>query len=137
MNAGSKVAFASVAGLTVIVLAFLAFAYGHPRVQAQQQEYSTTDRASRYDAGGARWEYCVITRSGVSASLPRGTYALTYLRASGPQSVPIDETATERGGLAKVVGKLGDDGWELVGAGPIEFKPQAGGEALYFKRIKQ
>jgi hypothetical protein len=81
-----------------------------------------------------RWEYCAISRSGVSASLPRGNYAVSYFRATGVETTYVEETATDRSALSRTIAKLGDDGWEMIGQGPIEFKPPIGGEALYFKR---
>jgi hypothetical protein len=51
--------------------------------------------------------------------------------------MPVDETATDRGALAKAIARLGEDGWEMVGGGPFEFKQPMHGEALFFKRLKR
>jgi hypothetical protein len=59
---------------------------------------------------------------------------LTYFRSSGVDSTPIEESATDRGALARTIAKLGEDGWELIGEGRLEFKTNLSGEALYFKR---
>lgn len=115
------------------------FSRHYTSAQADQADYSARRYQSRTDGhgGGTQWEYCVITRSSASASLPRGTYALSYFRPGGPLTNYIEETATERGALTKAIAKLGEDGWELVGEGPIEFRSSAGSEALYFKRPKR
>ena len=102
-----------------------------------QADYAEAPRAiSRYEQRPERmkWEYCAITRAAVSASLPRGSYTLTYFRTSGADSTSIEETATDRGALARTIAKLGDDGWELVGEGRLELRSNLSGVALYFKR---
>ena len=50
--------------------------------------------------------------------------------------VEVEEQATERGGPAKAIARLGEEGWEMVGQGPLEIR-QGGFNALYFKRPKQ
>ena len=47
-----------------------------------------------------------------------------------------EELATESYGPAKAIAKLGEDGWEMVGEGPLEMR--AGNlNAIYFKRLKR
>ena len=95
-------------------------------------------RAQRVDRSrGAvpnRWEYCSITRAAVGPSRG-GLYWISYFREGGVQVIEVEEQATERGGPAKAIAKLGEEGWEMVGQGPLEIR-QGGFNALYFKRPK-
>jgi hypothetical protein len=117
-------------GLGLLLATNAAFVTAQADVLQNSRSGSRTE--SRRD--DTRWEYCAITRPAVSASLPRGSYTLTYFRGSGVDSTPIEESATDRGALARTIAKLGDDGWELIGEGRLEFKSNLSGEALYFKR---
>jgi hypothetical protein len=108
---------------------------GYWSASAEQDEY--TRRPQSRTSSGTQWEYCAITGAAVSPALPRGSYTLTYFKTGGVIPIPIEEAATERGALAKAIAKLGEDGWELVGEGPFEFKQTTHGEALFFKRLKR
>lgn len=90
--------------------------------------------AARADA--RRWEYCAITRAGQAPSLRRSAYSITYFLPGTARVVDVEESFSDRAALPKAIAKLGDEGWELVGEGPLEFKVGTGGEALYFKRRK-
>ncbi|MGH9943957.1 MAG: hypothetical protein ACRD9R_16555 [Pyrinomonadaceae bacterium] len=81
-----------------------------------------------------QWEYCSLTR----ATYPGrgGLYWVAYFRDNGAQVVEVEEQATERSGPAKAIAKLGEDGWEMVGHGPLEIR-QGTLPAIYFKRLKQ
>ncbi len=84
--------------------------------------------------GADRWEYCSLSKALVGQSRG-GLYWITYFRNGGAQVVEAEELATERYGPAKAIAKLGEDGWEMVGEGPLEMR--AGGvNAIYFKRLK-
>lgn len=87
-------------------------------------------------ADARRWEYCAITRAGQAPSIRRSAYAVTYFQPGGVRVVDVDESFSDRAALPRAIAKLGEEGWELVGEGPLEFKLGAGGEALYFKRRK-
>jgi hypothetical protein len=109
---------------------------GYWSARAEQDDL-TLRRAQPRTMAGTQWEYCAITGAAVSPALPRGSYTLTYFKSGGVIPIPIEEAATERGALAKAIAKLGEDGWELVGEGPFEFKQTTHGEALFFKRLKR
>ncbi len=81
-----------------------------------------------------KWEYCSLTRAVVGPSRG-GLYWISYFRDSGVQVVEVEELATERTGPAKAIAKLGEEGWEMIGQGPLEIR-QGGLNALYFKRPK-
>jgi len=82
-----------------------------------------------------KWEYCSLTKAGYPGSTRGGLYWISYFRDAGVQVVEIEEQATERGGPSKAIAKLGEEGWEMVGQGPLEIR-QGGLNAIYFKRPK-
>lgn len=82
-----------------------------------------------------KWEYCSLTRAAYPGSVRGGLYWISYFRDGGVQVVEVEEQATERGGPAKAISKLGEEGWEMVGQGPLEIR-QGGLNAIYFKRPK-
>ncbi|HMJ25765.1 MAG TPA: hypothetical protein VK475_08050 [Pyrinomonadaceae bacterium] len=82
-----------------------------------------------------RWEYCSLSKAAVGQSRG-GLYWVMYFRDGGAQIVEAEELATERYGPAATIARLGDNGWEMVGEGPLEMR--AGGtNAIYFKRLKR
>ena len=100
-------------------------------VPAQAQR---PDRAADRMKGADRWEYCSLSKA-LAGQSRGGLYWITYFRTGGAQVVEAEELATERYGPAKAIAKLGEDGWEMVGEGPLEMR--AGGiNAIYFKRLK-
>ena len=82
-----------------------------------------------------RWDYCSISKAMVGQSRG-GLYWITYFRDGGAQVVDAEESATERYGPARAIAKLGQEGWEMVGQGPLDMRA---GEtnAIYFKRLRQ
>lgn len=101
---------------------------GPDQTQAQRPE-----RANPFARD--KFEYCSLTRAVVGQSRG-GLYWISYFRNNGVQVVEVEELATENSGPAKAIAKLGDDGWEMVGQGPLEIR--AGGlNAIYFKRHKR
>ena len=84
---------------------------------------------------GQKWEYCALTNAGYVGSSNSGRYWISYFSDKGVQVVQMEETAFERNGPAKAIAKLADEGWEMVGEGPLDIR---NGElrALYFKRPK-
>lgn len=101
-----------------------------------RMNYTVPTQAQRVPARGARdrWEYCSLSKALVGQSRG-GLYWISYFRNNGAQVVEVEEMATENSGPAKAIAKLGDEGWEMVGEGPLEMR--AGGiNALYFKRLR-
>ena len=107
---------------------------------AGRMNYAVSTQAQRSDkpperTAPDRWEYCSLSKAMVGQSRG-GLYWITYFRNGGAQIVEAEELATERYGPAKAIAKLGEDGWEMVGVGPLEMR--AGNlNAIYFKRLKQ
>ena len=79
-----------------------------------------------------KWEYCVVTKAAY-ASGRAGVYWITYYKESGVQVVDVEDNATTNAALAKAVARLGNEGWELVGLGPMEVRGNKL-DGLYFKR---
>jgi hypothetical protein len=85
---------------------------------------------------GRRWEYCALTKAAYVGSGRGGIYWISYFREAGVQVVEVEDAATERNGPAKIIARLGEEGWEMVGQGQLEIR-QGGLTALYFKRPRQ
>jgi hypothetical protein len=85
-------------------------------------------------AGGQKWEYCTLTKAAYTSSPRAGVYWISYFRASGVQVVDVEDNATTNAAMSKALARLGDEGWELVGSGPLEVRPGTKLDALYFKR---
>lgn len=122
--------------LLVLVLIFAAGIVGGAITGPMRYTFPT--QAQRPDRPPVRtperWEYCSLSKAAVGSSRG-GLYWITYFRDSGAQIVEAEELATERYGPAKAIAKLGADGWEMVGEGPLEMR--AGGtNAIYFKRAR-
>jgi hypothetical protein len=97
-----------------------------PRPQRTPQASTTRSR---------KWEYCSLTKAAYPGSNRGGLYWISYFRDAGVQVLEVEEQATERGGPSKAIAKLGEEGWEMVGQGPLEIR-QGGLNAIYFKRPK-
>ena len=82
-----------------------------------------------------KWEYCALTKAAYVGSNRGGLYWISYFRDSGVQVIEVEDAALEKNGPAKAIAKLGAEGWEMVGQGPLEIR-QGGLHALYFKRPK-
>jgi hypothetical protein len=84
---------------------------------------------------GQKWEYCALTKAAYVMSNRGGLYWISYFRDSGVQVVEIEDTALERNGPSKAIAKLAEEGWEMVGEGPLDIR-QGELKAIYFKRPK-
>ncbi len=101
-----------------------------------------TPRAAEARAGAQprdlQWEYCAVVKSQVGS--PRLFYWISYFNGEGAK---VDRIEASLGGnsFAKAVAKLGEEGWEMVGQGPLDVgadtRPGPSGNmptAIYFKR---
>jgi len=90
----------------------------------------------------SEWEYCAVVKA--QAGDPRRQiYWINYFRGDGVRNEPV-EAGLGGNSFAKAVAKLGDEGWEMVGEGPLEVAPvvrpgpTAGvPTAVFFKRPKE
>jgi hypothetical protein len=105
----------------------------------ERLNYTVTTEAQRPDRLPVRtpdrWEYCALSRAAVGVSRG-GLYSITYFRDGGAQLVEAEELATERYGPAKAIAQLGQEGWEMVGEGPLDARAGAT-NAIYFKRPRR
>ena len=84
---------------------------------------------------GRQWEYCSLTPAAYVGSSRGRVFWISYFRDSGVQVVEVADSALEKNGPAKAIAKLGAEGWEMVGQGPLEIR-EGVLNALYFKRPK-
>jgi hypothetical protein len=86
-----------------------------------------------------KWEYCAVTKAQYVGSIRGGQYWISYFRKGNVQ-VETVEASVQESAVAKAVSKLGEEGWEMVGEGPLEIRqggpPGGTPTALYFKRRK-
>lgn len=92
------------------------------------------------DDARLKWEYCAVTKSQFAGSPRGGAYWINYFRVGGGVDTETVETSMTGNAFAKAVAKLGEQGWDMVGEGPLEIRPgQPGGTptAIFFKRRKE
>ena len=101
--------------------------------EAQERVRDEDDRES------LKWEYCAVTKAQFVGSVRGGQYWISYFRKGNVQ-VETVEASVQESAVAKAVSKLGEEGWEMVGEGPLEVRqggpPGGTPTALYFKRRK-
>lgn len=103
-----------------------------PTAEAQERGRDDDDRE------GLKWEYCAVTKAQFVGSIRGGQYWISYFRKGNVQ-VETVEASVHESAVAKAVSKLGEEGWEMVGEGPLEVRqggPSGTPTALYFKRRK-
>lgn len=96
-------------------------------------------RAAAEPRREAQWEYCAVVKP-QGPPTPRLIFWITYFRDEGMR---IETVEAPLGGTsyAKAIAKLGTDGWEMVGEGPLDIRPDPrpganAPTALFFKRRK-
>ena len=99
----------------------------------------TAARAAAEPRRDSQWEYCAVVKSQGLAT-PRLVFWITYFRDEGMRTETV-EAALGGNSYAKAIAKLGVDGWEMVGEGPLDIRPDprpgaAAPTALFFKRRK-
>lgn len=85
-----------------------------------------------------QWEYCAVLKAQYPGSIRGGLYWISYFRGERIETIDIEAGVTGNG-LSKAISKLGSEGWELVGQGPLEVRQGAAdprATALFFKRRK-
>jgi hypothetical protein len=87
----------------------------------------------------SEWEYCAVVKSQAGA-FGRQIYWINYFRGEGAKTESVEATLGGNS-FAKAVAKLGDEGWEMVGEGPLEVAPTVrpgpttgAPTAIFFKR---
>ncbi|HYY99546.1 MAG TPA: hypothetical protein VE642_13175 [Pyrinomonadaceae bacterium] len=120
--------------LPTIVLALAAGFAGH----ALRGEPSTRAAGpGAPDPADLQWEYCAVVKAQYVGSPQGGVYWVAYFKGEGVRTEDVRVGPTGNA-FAKAVAKLGEDGWDMVGQGPLEIRPGPGGTttAVFFKRQK-
>jgi hypothetical protein len=89
----------------------------------------------------SEWEYCAVVKAQFGDPR-RQIYWISYFKGEGVKPEPV-EAGLGGNSFAKAVAKLGDEGWEMVGEGPLEVAPTVrpgpttgAPTAIFFKRRK-
>lgn len=134
----------------IIACLGLCGAFGLHEVVAAQAKPSRQEAGTSTQVGKSRWEYCaVMTGVGSVKTDGRiyGNATICYFQQGNSPCESITVEYKGAGGAdwddaalnatSSVVAKLGQEGWEMVGAGGAEaFAARGGASALYFKRAK-
>lgn len=120
--------------LPTIVLALAAGVAGHALRGAPPPSAS----AQHPDVSDLQWEYCAVVKAQYLGSPQGGIYWIAYFKGEGVRTEDVKVGVTGNA-FAKAVAKLGEDGWDMVGEGPLEIRPGPGGTptAVFFKRRKE
>ena len=96
-------------------------------------------RAAAEPRRESHWEYCAVVKS-QAVPTPRLFFWITYFKDEGIKTETV-EAPLGGNSYAKAIAKLGVDGWEMVGEGPLDIRPdpRPGASAnapvaLFFKR---
>jgi hypothetical protein len=122
--------------LLLTMLALAAGFAGHAWGEKLSPVSTAEARIGAQRDDGRRWEYCAVTKAQFLGSPRGGAYWISYFRGDRVQ-VETVETGPSGNALAKAVAKLGEEGWEMVGEGPLEVRAGTPGgtpTALFFKR---
>jgi hypothetical protein len=124
--------------LLVIALSLVAGLAGHALSGALLWPRPVEARAA-VEPRDSEWEYCAVTKAQYAAASPRNIYWINYFKGEGVKVEPV-EAGLGGNSFAKAVAKLGEDGWEMVGEGPLEanvpVRPGSNANAIFFKRRK-
>jgi hypothetical protein len=122
--------------LPTIVLALAAAVAGYA-LRGEPSSHAAAPRASA-DPSDLQWEYCAVVKAQYVGSPQGGIYWIAYFRGEGVRTEDVRVGPTGNA-FAKAVAKLGDEGWDMVGEGPLEIRPGPGGTptAVFFKRRKE
>jgi hypothetical protein len=89
----------------------------------------------------AQYEYCAIVKA-QGPPTPRLFFWVTYFKDEGMKVETVEATLGGNS-YGKAIAKLGTDGWEMVGEGPLDIRPDPrpgasanAPTALFFKRRK-
>ena len=124
--------------LLTVALALAASFAGHALYGALVSPQTAQARAASGDSGDGQWEYCAVLKAQYPGSV-RLVYWITYFRSEGVKVEDV-EAGAGNSPFGRAVAKLGQDGWEMVGEGPLEIRLEvrpgspATPTAMFFKR---
>jgi len=126
--------------LLTLTLALAAGFAGHALYSALASPPVAQARAASRDSGEGQWEYCAVVKAQYPGSV-RLVYWIAYFKTEGIKVEDV-EAGVSGNAFAKAVARLGEDGWEMVGEGPLEVRPEVrpspatSPTAVFFKRRK-
>lgn len=121
----------------LIALALLAGVAG--RAVSEKLLAPQVAEARADDEARDQWEYCAVTRAQYAGSPQGGIFWIAYFRPNGVEVAEVKAGPMESA-QGKAISKLGNEGWVMVGQGPLEVRatgPQATPTALYFRRARR
>jgi hypothetical protein len=126
--------------LATIALALAACAAGHALRGEPSSHAAAGPRAApaSAEASDSQWEYCAVLKAQYIGTPQGGVYWIAYFRGEGVRTEDVKAGPTGSA-FAKAVARLGEEGWDMVGEGPLEIRPGPGGTptAVFFKRRKE
>src|SRR5215207_5480871 len=75
-----------------------------------------------------QWEYCAVLKAQYPATARGDAYWISYFRGERIEVIPV-EVPPGGNAFSKAVNKLGGEGWEMVGQGPLEVRTGLPGAA--------
>jgi hypothetical protein len=127
--------------LLTLVLALAVGFGGHALYAGLASPRVASARAASANSDEGQWEYCAVVKAQYPGSV-RLVYWIAYFRGEGVKTEDV-EAGVSGNAFAKAVAKLGQDGWEMVGEGPLEVRPEVrpgpltSPNAVFFKRRKE
>jgi hypothetical protein len=127
--------------LAAAALALTSGLAGH----ALRGERALPSAEARASAAGApqasdlQWEFCAVVKAQYIGTPQGGTYWIVYFRDEGVRTEDVRASPTGNA-FAKAVARLGQEGWDMVGSGPLEVRPGLPGgtpSAVFFKRRRE
>ncbi|MET0649953.1 MAG: hypothetical protein ABW208_25370 [Pyrinomonadaceae bacterium] len=127
--------------LLTVALSLAAGLAGHALYGSLAAPPAAHARAAVEPRRDSQWEYCAVVKA-QGPPTPRLFFWITYFKDEG---IKIETVEATLGGssYAKAIAKLGTDGWEMVGEGPLDIRPDPrpgasanAPTALFFKRRK-
>lgn len=119
------------------MLALVAGLAGHA-LRGEPSSHAAAGPRADADASDLQWEYCAVVKAQYVGSPQGGIYWIAYFKGEGVRTEDV-KAGPMGNAFAKAVAKLGEDGWDMVGEGPLEIRQGPGGTptAVFFKRRKE
>ena len=127
--------------LTVALSLFAALA-GHALYGALAAPRAAEARAASAPRDDVGWEYCAVVKAQVPGAV-RVVHWIVNFKGEGVKVEPVEAAGASGNSFGKAVAKLGEEGWEMVGEGPLPVGPDprpgpptGAPSAFFFKRRK-
>jgi hypothetical protein len=124
--------------LATAALALAAGLAGHAMSGARTPSASEAHAAVREEPE-LQWEFCAVLKAQYANSPQGGIYWIAYFKGDSVKTEEV-KAGPFANAFAKAVSKLGEDGWDMVGSGPLEVRQNLPGgttTAIFFKRRKE